>query len=286
MEIATILVMGGPGARKVLLALWGIYLGARALQALPTRVPALLIVVLHVVPPALFALIHGWRRYGPRGILAFATLSLAIGSAMEILSLRTGFPFGHYFFTGVMGPKILDLPLLLAMAYVGVGYVSWVVAEALLGTSGPLAVRLLITPALASCVMTAWDLAMDPVWANIDRAWVWRDGGAWFGVPLSNYFGWLLTTWMIYQAFAMLLAWRGRSSAQPQWDRLAILMYATVAVGNAFLALPSALPAGAPRFIADAAGRSWMTRDLIGVSLLLSFCVMAPFALAAWLRTV
>jgi len=40
--------------------------------------------------------------------------------------------------------------------------------------------------------MTAWDLSMDPVWAEIYHAWVWRDGEAYYGVPISNFFGWLL----------------------------------------------------------------------------------------------
>jgi putative membrane protein len=31
---------------------------------------------------------------------------------------------------------------------------------------------------------------MDPVWANIDREWVWERGGGYFGVPFGNYFGW------------------------------------------------------------------------------------------------
>jgi hypothetical protein len=29
--------------------------------------------------------------------------------------LRTGFPFGHYYFTDVMGPKIFQLPVLLLL---------------------------------------------------------------------------------------------------------------------------------------------------------------------------
>jgi uncharacterized membrane protein len=36
--------------------------------------------------------------------------------------------------------------------------------------------------------MTVWDLAMDPVWADIDHAWVWRGGGSYYGVPISNFF--------------------------------------------------------------------------------------------------
>jgi len=68
---------------------------------------------------------------------------------------------------------------LLALAYVGMGYLSWVVGLALLGDekerlSGR---RIALLPLMASIVMTMWDLSMEAVWADIDHAWVWRDGG-------------------------------------------------------------------------------------------------------------
>src|ERR1700739_4899007 len=85
----------------------------------------LAIVAAHVLVPLLFALIHGTLAYGFRGILAFAFLCCAWGNAFENLSVVTGFPFGHYHFTDVMGPKLFHVPILLGLAYVGTGYLSW-----------------------------------------------------------------------------------------------------------------------------------------------------------------
>jgi hypothetical protein len=96
------------------------------------RIPNLLIVTLHVISPALFALVHGARIYGSRGILIFATLCLSVGTLLEAVSLRAGFPFGYYRFTELMGPKFFDLPILLALAYVGMGYLSWILAVVIL----------------------------------------------------------------------------------------------------------------------------------------------------------
>src|ERR1700679_694917 len=87
-------------SRNALIVLLLLYALTRVLQIFPTYVPTLLIVILHVIPPALFAFIHGRRAYGSKGIVVFIALCLAIGSALESLSLRTGFPFGHYYFTG------------------------------------------------------------------------------------------------------------------------------------------------------------------------------------------
>jgi hypothetical protein len=80
---------------------WGtllVYVIARICQVYADRLPTLLIVVLHVVPPALFALVHGSSLYRPRGISIFAAFCLGFGTLAGSVSLRTGFPFGHYYF--------------------------------------------------------------------------------------------------------------------------------------------------------------------------------------------
>lgn len=270
--------------RDALLALLAIYAVARVLQIFPTRVPTLLIVLLHVLPPAIFAFVHGRRVYGTKGIVVFMALSLATAIFFESLSLRTGFPFGHYYFTGVMGLKVFELPVLLALAWVGVGYLAWVVASMIVGAQDNPRAELLVVPCIAAVTMCAWDLAMDPVWVNIDRAWVWRDGGRYFGVPWSNYFGWLLTTWVFYQIFALWLRGRTATPATAEWSRLAVLMYGVTAAGNLLLAIPSAVPATFPRTIADAAGRHWLMSDVLGMCIAVSIFVMAPLALLAWVR--
>ena len=261
-----------------------VYAGARVLQVFPTRVPTLSIVLLHVAPPVVFATIHGRRVLGVRGILVFMGLCLGVGSFFESLSLRTGFPFGDYYFTGVMGPKVLQLPVLLALAYVGVGYVAWVVASAIVGAGEESWRRVVVLPFIAAVTMSAWDLAMDPVWANIDRAWVWERGGGYFGVPFSNYFGWLLTTWVFYQVFALWVRGREPRAETPGWNRLAVLMYGVVGVGNLLVAIPGSVPAGYPRIIADAAGRRWLMADVVGNCVLVSVFLMGPLALIAWAR--
>lgn len=271
-------------ARGSLLALLVLYGVARVLQIFPEHVPTLLIVVLHVVPPALFAAIHGWRVYGAKGIAVFAGVCLAVATLMESLSLRTGFPFGRYTFTAVMGPKVFGLPVLLALAYVGVGYAAWVVATLMVGARAHTRAGLLVVPCVAAMAMTAWDVAMDPVWAHIDRAWVWRDGGGYFGVPFSNFGGWLLTTWGFYQVFALWLARQPRRVRMAQWNRLAVLMYGLVAAGNLLLAVPSSVPAAWPLTMVDAAGRRWFTTDIVGACVLISVLVMGSFAVIAWLR--
>jgi uncharacterized membrane protein len=267
--------------------LWGmllVYVTARICQLYADRLPTLLIVVLHVVPPALFALAHGSVLYRAKGILVFAVFCLGVGTLAESASLRTGFPFGHYYFTDVMGPKIFQLPVLLALAYLGIGYVAWILALLILGyVDKPiLGMRVFALPLLASLIMVAWDLSMDANWSTLDRAWIWQDGGAYFGVPISNFLGWFLTAYFYYQAFALYCR-ANPISAAPSRQRFwfpAILLYGVCALGNLLILK---LPMG-PAVVTDAAGKRWLTADILGNCVLVSLLVMAPFALLAWLK--
>jgi putative membrane protein len=80
-----------------------------------------------------FALIHGAVRYGWSGIAAFIVISLVVSNILENTSILTGFPFGHYHYTDVLGPKLFLVPLLIGPAYFANGYLAWVVGNVLIG---------------------------------------------------------------------------------------------------------------------------------------------------------
>jgi putative membrane protein len=261
-----------------------VYAQGRICQQFPDLIPVPLIVLLQVAPPAVFALVHGSILYGVRGMTAFTAFCLSAGALCESLSLRTGFPFGHYSFTGLMGPQVLHLPILLVLAYLGIGYCSWVLAllilhyrDRALNGAGVVAV-----PLLASTIMLAWDLSMEAIWSTIDHAWIWRDGGRFYGVPVSNFLGWFFTACLFYQAFALYCR---RNSIAPapasrgRW-RAAIVCYGVCAVGNLLIFREGLFP----HAVVDATGRQWMTMDILVACVMVSLFAMTPAALIAWHR--
>ena len=268
----------------VLWALVAIYAAARLLQAFPGKVPMLAIVALHVLPPILFALLHGAMLYTTRGILIFFAICLLVGNIFENLGVRTGFPFGGYYFTDVMGPKLFAAPILLGLAYLGMAYLSWTLARVILGgmrnpLTGP---RVVTVPLVAAFIMVAWDLSMDPVWSTIVHAWIWRNGGKYFGVPISNFLGWYLTVYLIFQLFALYM--RGRATnvdrLPSNYWQLAVLVYGIAAAGNLLLLIPHAGPA----VVLDATGVQWRVSEIVGASALVSMFLMGGFVLLALLR--
>jgi putative membrane protein len=158
-----------------------------------------------------FVLVHGSKRYGWDNLFVFFGITFLISWSAETASIATGFPFGDYHYTelyaDLLGAKIGTVPLTVMPAYFVAGYLAWTMGTIFLGNlgTGIEGRNLILVPFVASFVMVMWDLCLDPIRSTIDGAWVWEDGGAYHGVPISNYFGWYLTVFLIYQLFALYL---------------------------------------------------------------------------------
>jgi uncharacterized membrane protein len=221
-----------------------------------------------------------------RGIAVFIAVCLIVGNVIENLGVTTGFPYGHYHFADLMGPKLFNVPILLGCAYIGLAYVSFILARLILGyiDALPAGAHMLAVPLVASFIMVAWDFAQDPVWATVLHGWVWRDGGPWFGVPISNYLGWYLNVFLVYLFFTLNVS-RGpirNICAQSKSWMIAVVFYAVCAAGNVLQYIPTPNPA----VVADPTGKLWRVADITGASALVSIFVMGAFATIAWVRLV
>jgi putative membrane protein len=90
--------------------------------------------------------------------------------------------------------------------------------------------------------MTAWDLVMDLVMVKRGH-WVWEQGGAWFGIPLQNFWGWWLTSFLV---IALYLWLGGKSQPAPsEDDRQGILLYAVMGLGTVISGFQTGYPLAA-----------------------------------------
>jgi uncharacterized membrane protein len=263
--------------------LFAFFAGANILPVFPQVFPRPLMAAAQIVPAVLFAMIHGATTYRLRGILSYAAISLTVGYIMEALGVRTGFPFGQYAFTDGMGPKLFSVPLLMGPAYLGMGYIAWTMARVILtsGSADTLSgLRVATLPLAASFVMVAWDLSIDPALSTVGRYWTWPHGGAYFGVPVSNFLGWYFTNYLIYQLFALYLRRRQVLQYPPllAHAHLVVLFYAVCAVGSVLRAIPKTSPAS----VFDPAGTQWRVSDVNGVCALAAIFLMGAFVVVAF----
>jgi putative membrane protein len=154
------------------------------------------------------------------------------------------------------------IPIIVGPLWFGMGYFAWIVAGILLGrTCVNGTFEIVARPIVAAFVMAQWDVVMDPSGSTIAKAWIWHDGGGYFGVPLSNYLGWLLTGWLFYQAFAIYLG--RREIAAPTIGRTRIFgLVAILFYLSSGLTYVTPWLMGLSGEITDAANHVWRVQDI------------------------
>lgn len=176
----------------------------------------------YVVLGALAALAWAWGRIGLGRALALFAVASVVSLGAELLGTGTGFPFGDYKYTPLLGYRIAGLvPFPIPISW----YYMILCCLAMLGR--------MATPddsnsgkwrwaAIAGWILLAWDVSMDPAMVKTSH-WVWgsgqifRDLGfpAWavsfftkdifYGMPLSNWMGWYITGTLIARIMLQLV---------------------------------------------------------------------------------
>ncbi len=235
----------------------------------------------------LAALVHAVLFYGWKDALALFAICVAVTFATENMGSLTGFPFGHYHFeVGADLPHVGVIPVIVGPLWFGMGYFSWILAGTLLGASARPSSKfeMIAWPVIAAFVMTQWDVVMDPPLSTISKAWIWHDGGAHFGVPLSNYVGWLLTSWLFYQAFALYLNGRRNAPAPSTAGGKALRLIAIVFYLSSGLTHLTPWWIGQSGEVMDAAGLLWRIGDLRAATVVTMLFTMFFTSMLAMLR--
>ena len=218
----------------------------------------------------LFALTHcaaccGWKRTG-----MFFALAGVVSYLLEEIGVRTGWVYGAYHYSDMLGPKVGHVPVIIPLAWFMMIYPSWVVARALtaeveLRSAAGVAASALV----AAMVMTAWDTVMDPGMAGAGN-WIWEQGGAYFGVPLHNYFGWLLTTFLVYVGAVVLRSAATQTKIAKGFPALPVIVYALYSLAyivprpRPALQVVALFAMGLPALLACI--RIWLTRGVSGAA--------------------
>ena len=211
----------------------------------------------------------GWRR-----TLTFTLAGYLIAFGSEWLSINTGFPYGWYYYIDTTSNQelwVAGVPFFDSLSYVFLAYCSYSTALFILSplkawrwnlvTLETRRIRRSLSALLLGAVLqTMLDIVIDPV-ALQGKRWFlgqiygYREQGLHFGVPLSNYGGWLLTSLFLIAAFQLIDARRrdertARFLTLPGHSLLGPLLYLsvvlfniaiTLVIGERFMALCGAL---------------------------------------------
>ncbi len=132
----------------------------------------------------------GWRR-----TLFFGAWVWPLAWLAEFASTRIGVPFGLYHYTGTTrGQEIYvdNVPLMDSLSFTFLAYAAFCLARVVLAGR---AVSRVTAAIVSGLLMMLLDVVIDPLAVRGDRWFLgyifyYPEGGAYFGVPLTNFAGW------------------------------------------------------------------------------------------------
>lgn len=190
-----------------------------------------------------FAVDHSSQRLGWNRALLLLGSTFVVSLAFESFGVATGLVYGPYHYTDKLGAKFLGLvPLLIPVAWFMMSYPSFIIANRLVPAMKNIWAWRLSVAALGAVVMTAWDLAMDPMMVAGEH-WIWDTTGAFFGIPLQNYWGWWLTIFVTFIAFLGIgrVTPEGVETKDPDFERQPVLGYAIAGASTIIVCLQGGL---------------------------------------------
>ena len=124
-----------------------------------------------------------WDRFGFKFFLKSVLLLSIFALSIEYIGLTTGFPYSNFIYTGSLGYKIAGvLPWTVSFSWVPL----MVGSVALVYVSTRNKLFRIFLPVI---ILILFDLLLDPVAVNIG-IWKYANEGAYFGIPIQNFFGW------------------------------------------------------------------------------------------------
>ncbi|HVU66564.1 MAG TPA: carotenoid biosynthesis protein, partial [Ktedonobacteraceae bacterium] len=196
---------------------------------------------LYILLGAAIMLLYGLRFVGVGKTLIFFGASTLISLSLELLGTSTGFPFGPYAYTNLLGFKILGhVPYAIPLSWFYMGFTSYLLAS-LLVVRGDWRRQTLWSLLLGAAFLTVWDLSLDPSMASPHLSvqfWTWYTGGLYFGMPIRNLVGWSITG-LLFMSISRLL-WRGNVDTR----RLVAWLPCGVYAANTCFAIALTLGAG------------------------------------------
>ena len=128
---------------------------------------------------------HAWVHRGAAWALGLVTVTAGGGMLAEAVGVRTGLPFGEYAYRDTLGPQVLDVPLVVPLAWTMIAYPVLLAARRLTRHW---------VPVVGGFGMAAWDVFLDPQMVG-DGHWRWASPTPALpgveGIPLTNFAGWL-----------------------------------------------------------------------------------------------
>jgi uncharacterized membrane protein len=165
-------------------------------------------------------------QFGLKRTLLFGLAGYGIAWLSELSSIHNGFPYGHYFYiehTRGQELWVLGVPFMDSLSYVFLTYASYSLALFIVSPvkRSPWMLYVLETSEMRNSWYTTFlgtllfvylDIIIDPIALQGNRWFLgqiygYQEQGVYFGVPISNFAGWLVVGFLMIAALQKIDLW-------------------------------------------------------------------------------
>lgn len=138
-----------------------------------------------------------------------ASISLAViflfSFFVEWWGVNTGFPFGQYYYTEVLQPKLSGVPIAIAFAWFVVSSSSLLLVRFLLRGASGIAISF-----VSASLILAVDMMLEPFAAFINNFWEWDSTV----LPPQNFIAWFVLGFIFSFGLNKLLKWKSETNTK------------------------------------------------------------------------
>jgi putative membrane protein len=140
---------------------------------------------------------------------AYYFMPALLGWLIEVVGTNTGFPFGEYAYSDILGPGLFGTPVM-------IGVLWWVLIRSAYDLMDYITSSVLFKSLLTGLSMVSLDLLIEPVAIELNF-WQWTEPI----VPIENYFAWFLCSAL----FAGLTAKGAARNPLSHWIWIAMILF-------------------------------------------------------------
>lgn len=124
----------------------------------------------------------------------FFVFSFCLGLGVEILGVKTGFPFGNYTYTSTLGIRFLEVPLMIGVNWAVLTYCTASLVE-------KLSQNVIVRVFLGAIAMVSLDVLLE-FFAIKHSLWIWENTSY---PGINNFIGWFVCSLFTHTAYVYFI---------------------------------------------------------------------------------
>ncbi len=136
-----------------------------------------------------------YRAWGWWSMLRTSVGVVLLAWVIQAIVIRSGLPYGNMHYSSSLQPQVLEVPILVSLAWLMMLPPAWAVAKLITHKVSGCLMRIAFI-AVSTLAFTAWGFYFDPLMVRLGLM-TWIPVGWFYGTPWLNYLGWLLVSGVI-----------------------------------------------------------------------------------------